>query len=255
MTPGELEVFYRSEYRLHREGTDQPTAKDLLVQAARARLTVQWIDSLVKPPSRHLDVGSSSGALLEAFHDRFGCAGVGLEPGEAYRSYSLQRGLRVFPSPAELAKADERRFDLMTAMHVLEHIPDPVEALTRFREDLLAPAAHLLIEVPNLSEHEALELPHLHAFTPRSLKDTVRRAGFRVVRAHVHGSFRSPVLRLYITLLARAADRPTPMGPLPLADLRSRLVRRLGVAKRRFFTQAFPDWTWQSPEKVLSLES
>ena len=30
------------------------------------------------------------------------------------------------------------------------------------------------------------------------------------------------------------------------------LARRFGAAKRRFFTRVYPDWTWQSPEKVLT---
>jgi hypothetical protein len=36
-----------------------------------------------------------------------------------------------------------------------------------------------------------------------------------------------------------------------MAALRSRLGRRIGVAKREFFTRHYPDWTWQSPDKVL----
>jgi SAM-dependent methyltransferase len=254
MTQDELGVFYRGEYRREREGTDQPTEKDLRVQEARAQVTVQWASARLRPPSRHLDVGSSSGALLEAFRDSFGSAGAGIEPGEAYRTYSRERGLQVFADLADLAQAEAGRFDLLTLMHVLEHFPDPVGMLTHFRQDLLVPGAHLLVEVPNLFDHEAFELPHLHAFTPRSLKDTVRRAGFRIVQSRVHGTFRSPILRLYITLLAVAGDRPTPMGPLPLAVARTRLARRIGAAKRRFFTRLYPDWTWQSPEKVLSRE-
>ena len=250
----ELAAFYAMGYRELRQGTEGPTAKDLAMQTARARLTVGLVDQQLRSVSRHLDLGSSSGALLEAVRDRFGAQGVGIEPGEVYRRHAVARGLRVFPSQAQLAEAGEAPFDLVTAMHVLEHLPDPIQTLANLRREHMNPEGFLLIEVPNLAEHEALELAHLHAFTRSSLKDTAGRAGFRVLWARCHGSFRSPVLRLYITLLAQPTHHPQVRRYPPFAARRSRLVRRIGVAKRRFFTRHFPDWTWQSPERVLSFE-
>jgi SAM-dependent methyltransferase len=251
MTQSELEDFYRGEYRLHQGGSEGPTEKDLLVQAARARMTARLVGRLLPPVSHQLDLGSSSGALLETFRGHFGCEGVGIEPGEAYRHYSRERGLRVYENLAEVAEAKEGPFDLVTAMHVLEHLPDPVQSLARIRERIMTPEAYLLVEVPNLAEHAALERAHLHAFTPHSLKDAVQQAGFRVVWRRVHGSFRSPVLRLYITVLAHSADAAPPLRHLPLAGPRTRLGRRMGTAKREFFTRRFPDWTWRSPESAM----
>lgn len=253
MDARELEAFYSGQYRLLQQGTPDPVSKDLLAQAARAVVTLRLTGDLPRNVSRHLDVGSSSGALIEAFRARFGCAGVGIEPGEAYLRYSLARGVATYPSTDDLAKAGEGPFDLVTAMHVLEHVADPVGELTRLRVEQMVSGAHLLVEVPNLADHQAFELAHLHAFTPSSLSDAVRRAGFHVVWSRVHGGYRSPVLRLYITVFAQAEDRPSKDPTyLPFASVRSRLSRRIGVAKREFFTRYFPDWTWQSPEMVLT---
>jgi hypothetical protein len=108
-----------------------------------------------------------------------------------------------------------------------------------------------LVETPNLADHQAFELAHLHAFTSTSVRDAVRRAGFDVLWTRVHGGYRSPILRLYVTVLARASGTVSPHRYPPLASLRSRLGRRLGTAKREFFTRRYPDWTWQSPERVL----
>jgi len=251
MSPDEMEAFYSSGYRLIKQGTEEPTEKDLLTQTARALGAIRMIAGQLPSASRHLDLGSSSGALLEAFRDRFQCQGVGIEPGESYRHYSLARGLRVFPDLADLIEAAEAPFDLVTAMHVLEHLPDPSATLAQLRIRHMHPGAFLLVEVPNLAEHQCLELAHLHAFTISSLKDAVKRAGFQIEWVRCHGSFRSPILRLYVTLLARVVDKPSVSKYLPFAAYRTRVSRRIGVAKREFFTRLYPDWTWQSPRKAL----
>jgi SAM-dependent methyltransferase len=252
MSGADLRAFYAEGYRKHRQGTEEPIEKDLLMQKARARLTLEWVAGQLPSVSRHLDLGSSSGSFLEAVRSRYACEAVGIEPGDGYRLHSRGRGLRVFPSWEALVGAREARFDLVSLLHVLEHLPDPVAALTLLRRDHMTPGGHLLIEVPNLAEHEALELSHLQAFTAASLRDAIQRAGFRVLRLRSHGSFRSPVLRLYITALALATGDGRAERAWPLAALRSRLGRLFGVAKRRFFTRYYPDWTWQSPERVTT---
>lgn len=254
MGQDELESFYAAEYRLLQQGTPDPIERDLRAQAARAVVTVGLAGERLRGAARHLDIGSSSGALLEAFRDRIGCTGVGIEPGEAYRNYSLKRGLRVYRSREELAEAGEAPFDVVTAMHVLEHVPEPVDELRTYRTKHMRPGSLLLVETPNLADHQAFELAHLHAFTADSLADTAGRAGFEILWTRVHGGYRSPVLRLYITVLARASTDPSGRRTFPLAALRSRLGRRIGIAKREFFTRHYPDWTWQSPERVLDLD-
>jgi SAM-dependent methyltransferase len=81
-------------------------------------------------------------------------------------------------------------FDVVTAFHVLEHVPDPV-AVARRMLDWLAPGGLLIVEVPNAGGLGAalfgrawsgLELPrHLSHFTPETLEHAIVRAGGRVV--------------------------------------------------------------------------
>jgi 2-polyprenyl-3-methyl-5-hydroxy-6-metoxy-1,4-benzoquinol methylase len=251
MTEDELKAFYAREYRLTRQASEGPTEKDLAMQVARARVTLGLIATRIPAAARHLDLGSSSGALMEAFQRHFGSTSVGVEPGEAYLNYSRGRGHRVYHSLESLSEAGEPLFDVVSVMHVLEHLPNPVGSLVELREKYMTSRGLLLVEVPNLADHQSFELAHLHAFTASTLTDCLARAGFRKVWARTHGSFRSPVLRLYITLLARVTDTPSPTRPFPFPALRHRLLRRLGSAKREFFTRHYPDWTWQSPEKVI----
>jgi SAM-dependent methyltransferase len=81
-------------------------------------------------------------------------------------------------------------FDVVSAFHVLEHVPDPVAVLRRMLE-WLAVDGLLIVEVPNAGglgarlfgrAWSSLELPrHLSHFTPDSLARAVEAAGGRVV--------------------------------------------------------------------------
>jgi hypothetical protein len=67
MSTDDLGAFYSRGYRFLQQGTEDPTEKDLAVQEARALGTVRMIAGALPSLGRHLDLGSSSGALLEAF--------------------------------------------------------------------------------------------------------------------------------------------------------------------------------------------
>ena len=254
MDESELEQFYEREYRIQRQETEDPIEKDLLMQDARARTVLGMVQLHLPAVTRHLDVGSSSGTLLQCFQEQYGCASVGIEPGDAYRRFSQSQGLQIYPSLDILAEADEDSFDLISMLHVLEHVVDPVHTLRSLRESRMRPGGFLLLEVPNLIEHESLELSHLYAFTRSTLKAIVRQAGFRILWSKAHGSFRSPILNLYVTLLAQAESDPQLPTKIRSNPIGIKMWRRLGKLKRRFFTQRYPDWTWQAPSTRTGLD-
>ncbi len=248
MDEDELEQFYEREYRIQRQETEDPIEKDLLMQDARARAVLGIVQPHLSAVIRHLDVGSSSGAVLQRFHEHYGCVSVGVEPGDAYRRFSQSQGIKVFPSLDDLTEADEVPFDMISMLHVLEHVVDPVQTLRSLRKSKMRPGGYLLLEVPNLIEHESLELSHLYAFTRSTLKAIVRQAGFRILWSKAHGSFRSPILNLYITLLAQSRDETQSLPNIYSHPIGIKTRRRLGKLKRDFFTSRFPDWTWQAPD-------
>jgi len=248
MDDDELAQFYEREYRIQRQETEDPIEKDLLMQDARARAVLGMVLPRLPVVTRHLDVGSSSGALLQRFHEQYKCASVGVEPGDSYRRFNKSQGLQIYPSLDALPETDETPFDLISMLHVLEHVVDPVHTLGSLRESTLEPGGYLLLEVPNLIEHESLELSHLYAFTRSTLSEIVRQAGFRILWTKAHGSFRSPILNLYITLLAQAESDPRSHRTIRSNPIGIKTCRRLGKFKRDFFTSRFPDWTWQAPE-------
>jgi 2-polyprenyl-3-methyl-5-hydroxy-6-metoxy-1,4-benzoquinol methylase len=254
MDASELEQFYEREYRIERQETEDPIEKDLQMQDARARAVLEMIRPHLPVVTRHLDVGSSSGALLQRFHDQYMCTSVGVEPGDSYRRFSQSRGLIIYPSLDTLVEANEAPFDLISMLHVIEHVEDPVHTLRSLRESKMRSGGYLLLEVPNLIDHECLELSHLYAFTRSTLRETVRQAGFQVLWSKAHGSFRSPILNLYITLLARAESDPQSPRTIRSNPIGIKTRRRLGKLKRDFLTSRFPDWTWQAPSLETAIE-
>src|SRR3990170_8434868 len=68
----ELAEFYITGYRQTVQGSEAPTEKDLRIQAGRARNLTAFCRPYLRGTSRHLDVGSSSGALLRDFARAFG---------------------------------------------------------------------------------------------------------------------------------------------------------------------------------------
>ena len=143
-----------------------------------------WIGS-----GRYLDVGCGSGAAL-AVAKALGWRIAGIEMDAAAAAIARRFTDEVHVGDVLTAPFARARFDVVTAFHVLEHVPDPV-AVARRMLDWLAPGGLLIVEVPNAGGLGAtlfggawagLELPrHLSHFTPETLELVLRKAGGRIV--------------------------------------------------------------------------
>ena len=241
MSAAEGEAFYEEEYRLLYQGQADPVPTDLAVQRLRAGATLAFIRPWIKQLANTLDIGSSTGLLLQQFQAQYQARAVGIEPGELNRQYALDLSLEVHKSLEDLLQTQPGRFDLISMMHVLEHLVDPVGYLQHLRESLLDPEGWLLLEVPNLYAHDCFEVAHMTSFSSHTLVQVVRKAGYRPIQLRRHGHPRSQLIPLYITLLAR------PSGKQPFQLKPERLVRfkrQAGFFKRRLYTRLFPQRAW-----------
>jgi len=242
MTEAETAAFYTDEYRLLQEGSTDPTARNVTIQNARASSLYNFIKPVLHAISRHLDVGCSMGILLQHFQDAYHNQSVGVEPGEAHRIHARNQGLAIYATLADLEKAGEARFDLVSMSHVLEHFPDPVGFLSHLRETLLIPDGWLLLEVPNLYAYDSFEVAHLVAFSPHTLREVLRISGFDIVKLEKHGRPTSALLPLFLTVLCRSTEQ---LGTLPILPARGvALKRRIGMFRRRILTRLFPQRAW-----------
>ena len=99
-------------------------------------------------------------------------------------------GLDVATGRFEDVDYPDSFFDVITMYHVLEHLYDPREALSKAYQ-LLRSEGLLVVAVPNFDSLQArlfrqrwyhLDAPrHLYHFTPRTLKMLLHKAGFKVL--------------------------------------------------------------------------
>ena len=239
----ELAAFYVDGYRKFVQGSEEPIEKDVRVQKGRAVHLVDFAKSVIPEVKRSLDIGSSTGSLLHALQEAYGCAGTGIEPGQAYREYSRANGLSTFGDLSDLGESARHSFDLITMAHVLEHLSDPVNFLKNLKEHWISNAGSLLIEVPNLFGHQAFERSHLFAFSTQLIKEILRQAGFSVRKLWVHGKPRSLLIPLYITVLASPAENST-MRNIRSSSSGIRRRRKMGMLWRRLVTKFAARWAW-----------
>jgi SAM-dependent methyltransferase len=189
--------------------------------AGAAEATLARAKSLIGripgPVQRILDFGAGEGHLVAAFKS-LGLQAEGVEPSPAGREAARRlHGLALVPEIGA-----ENGYDLVTALHSLEHVPDPLAALRHLR-GALRPGGFLLAEVPHAGTVEMwrparrrliLDLPaHLYHFTPETLSAVLRGAGFEVLAVRLtNPDALEWALALRERLRARARLEPTASG-------------------------------------------
>lgn len=178
---------------------------------------------------RILDIGCARGHFLDlAAQQGFTTFGVevSVDAGVAAR----QNGHRIANTLAEGLPFTANSFDAIHMNHVLEHVARPVQALEEIHR-ILKPTGRAIIEVPAELEPMSVRLkllaarlrlatpkplrynPHIVYFDRKTLRETVARAGFRIVRLETR--FGGPIIPSLATvpaMLARLYNRAAGIG-------------------------------------------
>jgi len=120
----------------------------------------------------------------------------------------------VFPSLEEVKARNRGPFDCVIVIHVLEHVDHPVHFLLSLR-DFLTPGGAIYVDVPDAGAYRSLDdihLAHLFHFTPRTLAETARQAGYRVADMNRHRPPRHPA-SLRCTLRTTGDEALIPQDP------------------------------------------
>ncbi|MBU0516480.1 MAG: class I SAM-dependent methyltransferase [Proteobacteria bacterium] len=174
-----------------------------------------------------LDVGCSFGEALIFFGP--GSRGVDIHA----RAVQFARGLGLsalqgdFLDPGVLEKIPPRSFDAVWCSQVLEHVAAPHDALLAMRSRL-KPGGLLLLGLPPIPHWRWAEAmgrvilrlffgrptplgytaeDHIYAFTRRTSRFLLERAGFQVIEQAAFVSRRPAVNRLFNVLCRPAVDR------------------------------------------------
>lgn len=180
----ELADYYAHRYRRSYKGAWQPEPKRVYRAARVAADRWRRLKPHLLASRRVLDVGASSGEFVYLLQT-CGKQAEGIEPNENYARWARdQLGLPVRTLDWHRAVFPERNFEAITLFHVLEHLANPREALTRLA-GWLDHDGVLVVEVPNVespvgSPKRRFHYAHLHNFNPASLRETGRCAGLTV---------------------------------------------------------------------------
>jgi 2-polyprenyl-3-methyl-5-hydroxy-6-metoxy-1,4-benzoquinol methylase len=139
---------------------------------------------------RILDYGAGTGAFLEMCKKNKWEA-LGIEPDETARKVMAEKFKISSYTSLEEAKIDSAffGFDVITAWHVLEHVPNIKETIEIFKS-LLKEKGILIVAVPNPTSHDAFfykenwaayDVPrHLWHFAPADMVKLMEDHGFKL---------------------------------------------------------------------------
>jgi len=159
----ELGRIYPPEYYAYNLVSDDPDRElgftDKLKMRMYQRRLVAQVERVRKPGKlRILDVGCADGRLLDWFKGSSVGGRLethGIEMDEAAAATARSRGHRVVTGRFEVDEELEAgSFDLIVALHVIEHVDDP-EAFARRAAELLAPGGVFAVATPNWNSADA----------------------------------------------------------------------------------------------------
>ncbi|SHM81370.1 Methyltransferase domain-containing protein [Bradyrhizobium lablabi] len=204
-----VEVTYDEEYQLP---TSSPKS-----DAARARAYCGWIRSFCDAPRAILEIGCGSGALLSELLKTWPeVSGFGIDPAlpDGARSEGRLRLARGF---VEGISHDAGPFDLIVAVNVIEHTPDPAAFLDALRMRLALNGRIVIIcpaaQQPNV---ELLFFDHLYSLTPEALWIAAKKATLVLDR---QAPAPQEIGDFQMTMLAAAGPDIRPRHARPACDL------------------------------------
>lgn len=185
--PDNLGKYYLSEnYISHTDSNDGLFEKVYQwVKNYMLKKKVKLISSYVEKGTL-LDIGAGTGDFLNQAK-KSGWDVTGIEPSAAARKRAFEKGINLFEEEAEVG---ERKFDVITMWHVLEHVPD-VQKQIEWIKNHLSTDGVLIVAVPNFNSYDAKyyknfwaawDVPrHLHHFSYKSIKTLFEKNGFNLI--------------------------------------------------------------------------
>lgn len=193
-------TYFNHDVRLdayydEKDYTVRDTRKSIFFQIQKweySQVIRQIKQRTANPAPSILDFGSGKGLFMHFAH-QLGCSVKGIESSRPRAEYAMKHfQLDVNTDYYSSGSVFDTKFDVLTLLHVLEHIDHPSELLGNLVQGNLKPGGLLVIEVPNFGSWQSkwagsswlhLDVPrHINHFTRPALKRTIEKKGFTIVR-------------------------------------------------------------------------
>ncbi len=187
--PNKIGDYYASEsYISHTDSKDNFIDKIYqLIKKISIKRKYRTILKYKKDSKTLLDIGSGTGDFLNVSKD-YNISSIGTEPNEHARELSRKKGNTIVEY---LDQIQDKKFDVITMWHVLEHVYDPTMYLKKIH-NLLHRDGLLLIAVPNYKSYDckyyksnwaAYDVPrHLWHFSKSGMKQLVEEQDFKITK-------------------------------------------------------------------------
>lgn len=224
--------YYLSEdYISHEDKSSNIT--NLLYKIVRKftiKRKVKWLNESSSSKGRLLDYGSGTGYFLRAAK-RNGWQVVGVEPNKKAASKAIKKNdLQIYEDKLKLE--NEKKFDVITLFHVLEHVHE-LKITIDFLLSKLKKRGSIFIAVPNYDSYDsqiyqeqwaALDVPrHLYHFTYQTMEVLAKEYQLKIkeVKPLVFDSY-------YVSLLSESYKKSSNniIKPLLLGYKSNKLAKK-----------------------------
>ena len=186
--------FYKKEFEkfmARRSGSERDwTNAEAHVQTNQDQVKRRWkfLEKYLRPGMDLLEIGCSSGFMLNAFRD-YGMHCTGIELSGEFLEFLRQNRHEVYENLEELkSRKPKKRFDIIVHFFLFEHIRDPFAFLNQ-TIGLLKPKGKMIAEIPcvndpltSLYRIPAFEkfywsIAHHYYYSPKSLSYVLDKLG------------------------------------------------------------------------------
>ena len=191
-----LKFYYENSIssKFFQEKIIEPTREYRLNKIVKPR--AEWLNSFFDNPGNYLDIGCSTGMLLESMKKlKWNCQGS--EFSQDAIKIAKQHGLNVSNADLNNTKIFQKNsFDLITLFEVLEHVSDISDLLSNIK-NLLKKEGLLIITIPNINgieyrlmkeNHENIIPPaHINYFSKKSFNIIAEKFNFKIEKISTPG--------------------------------------------------------------------
>lgn len=189
--PKELATYYQSEKYISHTDSKKSVADKLyhMVKSINIKNKLSIVDRHASTKNLLLDVGAGTGDFLQ-YAKKHSWKIKGVEPSDKARKKALEKGISLHECITDFT---HEKFDLITLWHVLEHIPNLDNQITKLKE-LLKPDGVLIIAVPNYKSFDAgyykehwaaFDVPrHLWHFSQTSISKLFTQHNFAIEKTY-----------------------------------------------------------------------